>query len=167
MVKRTTLDRARELARSSPFLSHVLDYMCSEEVRIILVRAADAHQAPVSAISDRLIERFGRDGFASKEARQFVGLSTAACLGTLGYVADGTRVRFRADPLFTTGSLFRKATEPPRSTAHDLLARFVASLTDAEALAVADLLDRRRTRSDFPDSSAPEAGGDGSDPDDA
>jgi hypothetical protein len=160
MARRTTLDRTRQLARTSPFLSDVLDFVFSDEIRDLLMRAADARQAPISAISDRLIERFGRDAFTSRETRQFAGLATAACLGTLGYSADGTRVRIRNDAIFETGSLFLKTAEPPRSNAQDLLARFVASLTDAEALVVADLLDRRRICPDLPGRSTPGFEGD-------
>lgn len=135
--------RARDLARAAPELTPVQTFILAGPLDATLLEAVSAGDPPVSAISHRLIEKFGGDIFASPQAKRFVGVVTAAKLERLGCVPTGKRVRLTRDPLFTTGSLFRKAPLSPKSSSHELLARFVAALTEEEALIVSDLLARR------------------------
>ena len=135
--------RARQIARASPTLIPIQAFISEGRVDAALLDAVSAGDPPAGAISHRLIEEFGGDAFASPQAKQFVGVAVAARLERLGYVATGKRVRMTRDPLFTTGGLFRKLPESPKSSSHELLARFVAALTKEEALIVSDLLTRR------------------------
>lgn len=165
MARRTALQRARQLARASPLLSDIHAVILSEEMRACLLAAAQARQAPVGAISAALVERFGRDSFASIAARQFVGFAVAARLEALNFVPDGTRVRIKGDPIFSSGALFQRAAEPPRSSVEDLLARLVASLTDAEAIVLAALLDQRGSTSERSRAGMPDPRANSDDPD--
>lgn len=137
------LQRARQLARTTPSLIPIHAFISDGRVDAALLAAVSAGDPPVGAISPRLIEEFAADTFASPQAKQFVGVAVAARLERLGYVATGKRVRMTRDPLFTTGGLFRKLPVSPKSSSEELLARFVAALTEEEALIVSDLLARR------------------------
>lgn len=144
MAAYSLAQRARQLSRGSPLNGEVLAFVNGDAARPALLRAAAAGEAPVGAISHDLVKRFGQESFASTAARQFVGVAVAACLEAEGYAAAPKRVRLKGDPIFETGAVFLKESLPHPSSAQDLLARFVASLTDTEAQALADLLDRRR-----------------------
>lgn len=135
--------RARQLARAAPTLVPIQAFVSQRHLEADLLAAVATGDPPVGAISRRLIEQFGIDAFASRQARQYVGVAVAAKLERLGYVATGKRVRMARDPLFTTGGLFRKVPDSPKSSSHELLARFIAALTEDEALIVQDILARR------------------------
>lgn len=135
--------RARNLARATPALIPVQMFISQGPLDAALLEAVSAGDPPVGAISRRLVEKFGGDTFASAQAKQFVGVAVAARLERLGYVATGKRVRMTRDPVFTTGGLFRKLPVSPKSSSHELLARFVSALTDEEALIISELLARR------------------------
>lgn len=143
MAAYSLAQRARQLSRASPLHGQVLAFVNGDAARAALLRAAAAGEAPVGAISHDLVEQFGRESFASTATRQFVGVAVAACLESEGYAAAPKRVRLKGDPIFETGAVFLKESLSPPSSAQDLLARFVASLTDTEAQALADLLAHR------------------------
>ncbi|MCI9881665.1 MULTISPECIES: hypothetical protein [Methylobacterium] len=136
--------RARQLSRASPILVQIQTFISGHSLEAPLLAAVSAGDPPVGAISKYLVEQFGRDTFKSPQTKQFVGVATAAKLELLGCVATGKRIRINNDPIFTTGGLFRKLAVTPRSSSHELLARFIAALTEDEALIVAELLARRR-----------------------
>ncbi|WP_157063997.1 hypothetical protein [Methylobacterium tarhaniae] len=137
--------RVKQLARASPTLARLQAFIFGETLEAALLAAVPQGKPPVGAISGLLIDKFGIDTFKSPQTKQFVGVAVAAKLETLGYVATGKRIRITNDPIFTTGGLFRKVAASPRSSSHELLARFVAALTEDEALIVAELLAQKRT----------------------
>lgn len=136
--------RMKQLARASRTLARLQAFIFGEALEAALLATASEGKPPVGAVSRHLIEQFGTDTFKSPQTKQFVGVAVAAKLETLGYVATGKRIRITNDPIFTTGGLFRKVAASPKSSSHELLARFVAALTENEALIVAELLVRRR-----------------------
>ncbi|BAQ46062.1 hypothetical protein [Methylobacterium aquaticum] len=136
--------RVKQLARASPTLARLQAFILGEALETALLAAVSEGRPPVGAISGHLIDQFGLDTFKSPQTKQFVGVAVAAKLETLGYVATGKRIRITNDPIFTTGGLFREVAASPKSSSHELLARFVAALTEDEALIVTELLERRR-----------------------
>ncbi|WP_157085583.1 hypothetical protein [Methylobacterium sp. Leaf99] len=141
--------RARQLSRSSPTHAQLQTLISGKLLEAALLAAVSEGKPPVGAISGHLIDQFGLDTFKSPQTKQFVGVAVAAKLETLAYAATGKRIRITNDPIFTTGGLFRKVAASPRSSSHELLARFVAALTEDEALIVAELLARRRERAEL------------------
>lgn len=73
-----------------------------------LVTAADEGLPPVSSISAELKRRFAAD-VALSPVRQFIGSVIKAVLVDAGYEVHQTGVRLPRDPVFTTGSIYRKS----------------------------------------------------------
>ncbi len=79
-----------------------------EGEKAALVRTAKAGLPPVGAISLALQARFP-DQMKAMAVRQFVGTAVKSVLDGAGYEVEQSGVRLIADPVFKTGSVYRKA----------------------------------------------------------
>ena len=103
--------------------------------KVALVSAAREGRAPVGAISEELMAGFPTLVRATT-VRQFIGTAVKSVLDSAGYEVAQSGVRLPRDPVFTTGSLYRK--RPVGKTAtiegrtEDLFSRLVESLRTSE-----------------------------------
>jgi hypothetical protein len=76
-----------------------------------LMAAADTGDPPISVVSQKLIEEFGVD--LPMPTRQFIGMSLKLIMLHCNYVAEERGVRIPHDPLFTSGSTYKKIEPEP------------------------------------------------------
>jgi hypothetical protein len=99
-----------------------------------LVAAAKLSRPPVGAVSKTLLEKFGPE-IKRLPVKQFVGLAVRAILEDAGFEVAYAGVRISADPIFTTGSVYRLRSEdgqePP--THDDALERMIKALRSDQA----------------------------------
>jgi len=137
----------RRAVRSSRAVLHgakILEWIQQPKVRRALAAAAESGVPPVTAISSKMIS----DVISTKDAklppvRQFIGLCVRAVLQEEGFEVAEAGVRVSNDPIFRSGSTYRRMQTEQQVTS-GLLARIVESLTDEEAREVASLLRKRR-----------------------
>jgi hypothetical protein len=138
-----SMQRAQRSARAVLHGAKILEAMQQPKMRRLLVAAAESGAPPVTAISDRLQELVGPKDAKLAPIKQFAGLCVRAVLEEDGFELADTGVRLSNDPVFRTGSVYRRRSD---SDSTDLLVRFVESLTDDEARRVKILLRRRADR---------------------
>jgi hypothetical protein len=138
-----SMQRARRSARAVPHGTEILEFMQEPKTRRLLVAAAEAGVPAVTAISGKLQALVGLKDVKLAPVKQFTGLCVRAVLEEEGFELAGVGVRLSNDPVFRTGSVYRRHTE---SNSADLLARIAASLTDDEARRLTTLLRRRANK---------------------
>lgn len=129
---------ARTITNGPGILAEIHD--CRAEI----VRAAAKGVPPVSAVSDRLKRLFPEE-MQTAPARQFVGTAIKALLLDEGFEVHQSGIRLPRDPVFTTGSIYRRASkidDPAKRAVHDAFARMVKSLTLSEKKALLDVLEK-------------------------
>jgi hypothetical protein len=120
--------------------SEILALTQTPKVRALLVAAAESGAPAITAISARLLELVGSKDAKLAPVKQFAGLCVRAVLENEGFELAEAGVRLSNDPVFRTGSVYRKNSAPKSA---DLLIRFVEALTDDERRRVRTLLSRR------------------------
>lgn len=127
------MQRAMRAATSLPIGTAILDTLKAE--RPALIAAAEQQRPPVSAVSTLLLERFGAAEMKRPLARQIVGLGVRALLDEAGFEVSHGGVRIKDDPLFSTGSAYRRRRSNSNDVpaAHDLFDRLAKALTVYEA----------------------------------
>ena len=138
-----SMQRVRRSARAVPHGTEILEFMLQPKTRQLLVTAAESGVPAVTAISGKLQELVGFKDAKLAPVKQFTGLSVRAVLEEEGFEVAGVGVRLSNDPVFRTGSVYRRHTD---SDSTDLLARIAASLTDDEAKRLTTLLRRRANK---------------------
>lgn len=112
--------------------------------RAAIVRAAAKGVPPVGAVSDRLKRLFPEE-MQTAPARQFVGTAIKALLLDEGFEVHQSGIRLPRDPVFTTGSIYRRATkidDPAKRAVRDAFSRMVRSLTLSEKKLLLDVLEK-------------------------
>lgn len=99
---------------------------------VALEEGAEEGVPPVSKISRMLKERFpdNEPDLKAMPVRQFIGSAVRAILSERGYALDEGGVRIPNDPIFSTGSTYRKIEE--EDDEEDFLERFVEILSPSE-----------------------------------
>jgi hypothetical protein len=120
-----------------------LEFIQEPKSRRLLVAAAEAGVPAVTAVSGKLQELVGLKDAKLAPVKQFTGLCVRAVLEEEGFEVVGAGVRLSNDPVFSTGSVYRRRTDTGST---DLLARIAASLTDEEARRLTTLLRRRAVK---------------------
>lgn len=135
--------RAARSARAVVKGDVILKMIQEQKTRRLLVKAAESGAVPVTAISGKLLEQIGARDAKLLPIRQFVGLCVRAVLEEEGFALAESGVRVSNDPVFRTGSTYRRS---ENGTNHhtDLLDRIIERLTDQEASRALDLLLRRK-----------------------
>jgi hypothetical protein len=135
------MQRAERSARAITHGPQILELVRSPKVRARLIAAADSGTPPVTAISAALKSLVGplrKD----PPIKQFAGLCVRAVLEAEGFEVAEKGVRLSHDPMFRTASVYKRTSVPGKTD--ELLVRFIASLTDAEARQALQLLKNRR-----------------------
>lgn len=136
-----TMQRARRSARAVLHGTEILEFVQEPNTRRLLIAAAELGSPPVTAISHKLQELVGPKDAKLAPVKQFTGVCVRAVLEEGGFELADTGVRLSNDPVFRTGSVYRRRSN---SKSTDLLVRFVESLTDDEARRIKILLRRRK-----------------------
>lgn len=138
--------RAERAARRVPHGPEILEFLTAPKTRKMLISAAAAGAPPVSAISREFADLVGPKSAKLAQVKQYVGLCIRAVLEQEGYDIERTGVWLGNDPVFTTGSLYKKVSEQSTARRDDWLDRFVRMLTSDEADRLSELLRRRSKR---------------------
>jgi hypothetical protein len=136
----------RRAQRSAPAVregSRILGFIRSANVRKRLAAAAESGSVPITSISSDLQELVGRNLAKLAPIKRFAGLCVRAVLEEEGFELVQTGVTVSKDPLFRTGSVYQRREAEEQEPASDVLARFIASLTDSDAARALKLLQRR------------------------
>ena len=139
-LKNSPMVRARRAALAFGKGPAMLAYI--EKNKPALVQAASDGLPPVGVLSKGLLKNFN-DVVRTAPVRQFVGIAVKAILATEGFEVAQTGVRLRDDPLFTTGAIYRRASDsgdPEIDAVRDAFGRLVRSLTNAEKKLLLDVL---------------------------
>jgi hypothetical protein len=134
------MQRAMRGARAVLHGLEILAFMQQPRTRRRLVEAADLGVPPATEISLELLQLIGPKDAKLTPVRQFAGLCMRAVLEEEGFELADVGVRLSKDPMFRTGSVYRRATEVDSK---DLLARIVEALNDNEMARLKALVRRR------------------------
>jgi hypothetical protein len=123
----------------------ILNLILSPGIRHKLVAAAEAGSPPVSAISKELLALLGRQAKLSP-VKQYAGVCIRAVLEEEGYELAEKGVHIGRDPVFRTGSTYRRAAAVVAGS-DPFWPRFVGALSEEEAEQLMKaLLSRKRRR---------------------
>ena len=137
------MGRVLRMSSAVPSGDKILRFIRTPETRKLLVEAAESGQPPVGAISQKLAELIGTDILSGMLVKQFCGLATRAVLAEEGFVPTQLGVRLRADPVFTSGTVYaRRLDMGPRSDER-LLKRMIDTLSLEEMRWVASYIAQR------------------------
>jgi hypothetical protein len=120
-----------------------LELIQEPKTRRLLVAAAERGEPPVTAISDKLLQLIPAKDAKLMPLKQFAGLSVRAVLEEEGFEVAETGVRVSNDPVFRTGSTYRRIQAEQRRSS-ELLVRIIQDLTDEEARQALRLLRKRQ-----------------------
>lgn len=107
-----------------------------------IIEAAAEGDAPVSAVSASLKRKFPSE-MEVASTKQFVGLAVKSVLMKEGFELFQSGVRIKGDPVFTTGSLYRRKEELEDKSARAIrkaYAHMVQGMTMAERKLMLDVL---------------------------
>lgn len=138
--------RAQRAARRVPHGTEILEFLGSAKSRKALIAAAIEGEPPVAAISRDFATLVGSKDVKLTQVKQYAGLCIRAILEEEGFEIDRTGVWLGDDPVFSTGSVYRKVVLSAGGRRGDLLERFVRVLTEEEAGIVEELLSRRHKK---------------------
>jgi hypothetical protein len=138
-------ERARRMTRHIDRSEEILGFLTSAQTQARLEAAADKGYPPVGAISQDLVELLLPSTDYTMALRQFCGLVIRGVLEQAGFEFVKGGVRISNDPMFKTGSVYRRVREasPRAAPPPDLLSRIIQTLNRQEALAARELLDTR------------------------
>lgn len=127
----------RRLRRSAAALGdagvEILEWLHEPEQRAALIKAADMGLPSVAGISKAFVAEFDKDAGKTMVIRQFVGRAVKNVMEDSGYEPADTGVKLPGDPVFRTGTRYRRRDEQERGDDKTpLLERFVAILGVAE-----------------------------------
>jgi hypothetical protein len=126
--------RVWRAARDEPQKAEIIRMVTDPEMRQRLVAAAVKSEAPVGVVAPILRAQMSPEFLDQHAVRTFIGLVVAAALWDEGF--EPTRsVRLRNDPIFASGSLFRRRVHALQADSTDVLERMLAALTKAEKVA--------------------------------
>lgn len=137
--------RAQRAARRVPHGSEILEFLSGPKSRKALVAAAVEGEPPVAAISKEFAALVGPKDLKLAQVKQYAGLCIRAILEEEGFEIERTGVWLGDDPVFSTGSVYRKIASGDGRRS-DLLERFVRVLSDEELEILRDLVSRRRKK---------------------
>ena len=144
---RKSMTRARRSAAAVRRGPEILELLLSDEARKALKGAAERGKPPVTAVSDMLFNRFGKD-MVFPPVRQFVGLVVRAILEEEGFRVAESGVRISRDPIFRTGAVYEAIADEKKSGSLDGLVAFLTErLSDSEIGRLRQLLSPSRLRS--------------------
>ena len=103
-----SMRRAERAASALVNGTEILDAL--KGARRDLVASAKQSRPPVAAVSGMLLERFGAE-VKRLPVRQFIGLAVRAILEDAGFEVAYSGVRINGDPIFASGSVYRKHNE--------------------------------------------------------
>lgn len=140
--------RAQRAARRVPYGAEILEFLGGQKGRKALLAAANAGEPPVAAISKDFATLVGGKNAKSTQVKQFVGMCVRAILEEEGFEIDRTGVWLGNDPVFSTGSVYRKikAASGARAYQIEFLERFAQILSEEEVVILEDFLSRRRKK---------------------
>lgn len=107
-----------------------------------IVKSATEGDPPVSAVSSILAMKYPRE-MAAAPARQFVGTAVKAILIKEGFELYQSGVKLRGDPIFSTGSVYRRKDELDSGSRRELrnaYAHMVRGMTSVERRLFLDVL---------------------------
>jgi hypothetical protein len=136
----------RRAARSARAVLHgpeILELVLDPKTRRLLVAAAESGVPPVTAVSGRLLQLIPVKDAKLMPLKQFTGLCVRAVLEEEGLEVAETGVRVSNDPVFRTGSTYRRIHVDQRRSS-GLLVRIIQDLTNDEARHALRLLRKRR-----------------------
>ena len=136
--------RAQRSARAVLHGTEILQFVQSPKTRERLVRAAELGSPPVTAISSEVQKLVGKKDAKLPPIKQYTGLCVRAVLEEEGFELVQTGVRVSNDPIFRTGSVYRRSEKQESQPASDLLGRFIQALTNEEIARALKLLQRRQ-----------------------
>ena len=142
----SAMQRAIRSARALHQGPEILALMRESKTRRSLITAAGSGAPPVTAISTALIEMLGAKTAKLAPVKQFAGLCIRGVLEEEGFVVASKGVRVSNDPLFRTGTTYRKRSAAP-THCHSLLERLIWSFTDEEVEEVVEILRSRLNKS--------------------
>jgi hypothetical protein len=145
----TSIDR--KLRRSAAALgetgSAILEWLHEPEQRAALVSAAGQGLPSVAGITSAFVAKFGKGAGKTMVLRQFVGRAVKIIMDEEGYVPADTGVKLPGDPVFSTGTCYRKRGEfLPAAGATPLLDRIVAVLSPDELSYLEHIVHEARAR---------------------
>ena len=144
---RKSMTRARRSAVAIRRGLEILEFLLSDEARKALRNAAERGEPPVTAVSDTLFSRFGKD-MVFPPVRQFAGLVIRAILEEEGFRVAETGVRISRDPIFRTGAVYEAiADEKKAGSLESLVAFLTERLSDSEIRRLRQLLSPSKLRS--------------------
>jgi len=138
--------RVQRAARRVPHGAEILEFVGGPKARKALVAAAAAGEPPVAAISKEFAALVGPKDAKSTQAKQYVGMCIRAILEEEGFEIERAGVWLGDDPVFATGSVYRKTASGKGSERKDFLERFAKMLSDEEVGILQELLSRRRKK---------------------
>jgi len=136
----------RRAVRSARAVLHgpqILEFVKEPKTRRLLVAAAESGVPPVTAVSGRLLQLIPEKDAKLMPLKQFTGLCVRAVLEEEGFEVAETGVRVSNDPVFRTGSTYRRIQVDHRRSS-GLLVRIIQDLTDEEARQALRLLRKRQ-----------------------
>ena len=137
--------RAQRAARRVPHGPEILEFLSSPKSRKALVAAAAEGEPPVAAISKEFAALVGSKDVKLAQVKQYAGLCIRAILEEEGFEIERTGVWLGDNPIFSTGSSYRKAPSAG-ARGRDFLERFVRMLNVEEVGILQELLSRRRKK---------------------
>lgn len=113
-VKKTPIQqlklRVKRSAKRLPLGTAIYAFLQRNVVDLMAV--ADSAEPPVTAVSRKLIDEFGITP-TDLIVKQFVGMAIKSILLQCNYVGDERGVRIPRDPLFLTGTTYKKVEPEP------------------------------------------------------
>jgi hypothetical protein len=137
--------RAQRAARRVPHGPEILEFLSSPKSRKALVAAAVEGSPPVAAVSGEFAALVGPKDAKLAQVKQYAGLCVRAILEQENFEIERTGVWLGDDPVFSTGSSYRKVPSAG-ARGRDFLERFARMLSDEEVGILQDLLMRRRKK---------------------
>ena len=135
--------RAQRAARRVPHGSEILEFLSSPKSRKALVAAAVEGEPPVAAISKEFAALVGPKDLKLAQVKQYAGLCIRAILEEEGFEIERTGVWLGNDPVFSTGSVYKKIAAEGGGRRNDLLERFVKALSSEEIDILRELVSKR------------------------
>ena len=134
--------RATRTAASSPIGRDLVNFVGRPDIKAKLKEAAEKGIPPVMAVSDAVLASFPSGAFDDPMNKRRLGLLIAATMDELGYESGRSNVRIKKNPLFASGSTYRRKSVSA-TVETDLIPRLIAVLSEQEAERMIDgIIDR-------------------------
>jgi hypothetical protein len=140
-IRSRAMKRAWRTAVAVKDGAEILEFIAKPSSRASLVARAKHGSPPVGAISPQLLQKFGPD-VKLTPVKLFIGTCVRAVLEEEGFRVSEKGVRLKNDEIFRTGSVYEPVAEDAPKSSKDLFETMLASLSEANALRVARLLEK-------------------------